>query len=37
VNLQHLNLSPVERRALYRNDLASFISLAFGLLNPETP
>jgi predicted phage terminase large subunit-like protein len=32
-----LTLTTEERRALYRNDLASFTGLTFRLLNPETP
>lgn len=36
MNQQQLQLNPNERRVLYRNDLASFISLAFEVLNPET-
>jgi len=32
-----LQLSAEDRRALYRHDFSSFISLTFRLLNPETP
>jgi predicted phage terminase large subunit-like protein len=37
MNPARLQLTPTERRALLRNDLAAFIGLTFKVLNPETP